>query len=667
MKSSNAPPDRSLSAGGGRLSLTWKVLAVLTMLLALLVLLWNWNWLRPLIAREASVATGRPVTLGRFNVRLSRHPALEFDDVAVADPASLHTDKSLLTVRKLTLRIDPLALWHGTLNLVSVDIDQPRIDLHTARHGKRNWSFPDGEPGAGLRLKIGALSIHDGTLHLYDRALKADFNANFRTQPAADGSEPQFVADAKGRYAGQPIRAHFVGGAVLSLRDASHPYPVDFTAINGDTRIQLTGTVLRPLEWGGAQLTLTLRGDSLADLYPLTAIPLPPTPAYHLDGNLDYADHKIRFRDFDGVVGSSDLSGAIEVDPRQGRPMITGDLISDKVVLTDLAGFIGAAPEASTKQTPKSPAGSPHPRVLPDQPLNLPKLRSADLDIHYAGKRIVSSSMPLDDLTAHLIATDGKLRLDPLSFGVGNGSIVGHIVLDANTDPLRTQADIDFRHISLRNLLNGDPLAKDTGIIGGRLDIDTSGNSVAQMLGNGDGGLKLFMGGGKLRALLVDLVGMDAGKTVLSDLNVPKRARFRCMIADLGLEHGVMNTRTMLIDTDQANIVGTGSADFSSETLHYRVTSDPKHFSIGSPSALIKIGGTFQNPSIAPDSSITGLSTPATTTLGAILAPVAALIPTVKMGLGENHDCKRLLKAAQKARAEGPNAVIKPLQRPEPD
>jgi len=46
---------------------------------------------------------------------------------------------------------------------------------------------------------------------------------------------------------------------------------------------------------------------------------------------------------------------------------------------------------------------------------------------------------------------------------------------------------------------------------------------VADILGHGNGALKLFMTGGDLSALLVDLSGLQFGNALLSSLGLPKR------------------------------------------------------------------------------------------------------------------------------------------------
>jgi len=198
--------------------------------------------------------------------------------------------------------------------------------------------------------------------------LKADFNLDVATQepPAGQTSQAgqasqsvteaasQLVVDAKGTYAAQPITGRFTGGALLSLRDAQHPYPIDLHMADGPTHVDITGTVQNPLNFAGADVKLKMAGPDMALLLPLTGVPIPQTPPYSITGNLDYVDKKIRLTNFAGRLGSSDLGGNIEVDPGPERPVVTADLSSRKVDLTDLGGFIGATP--GRKDTPNATA-----------------------------------------------------------------------------------------------------------------------------------------------------------------------------------------------------------------------------------------------------------------------------------------------------------------------
>ena len=326
--------------------------------------------------------------------------------------------------------------------------------------------------------------------------LKADFALRIATREARRARrqpDSQIVVDAKGTYAGQPITGRLIGGALLSLRDAQHPYPVDLKLANGPTHVSLAGTLTDPLTFGGADLKLELAGADMRDLYHLTGIPIPETPAYRIAGQLDYADHKFRFHGFRGVVGSSDLHGTIEEEPGQERPMVTADLASTKVDLADLGGFIGATPgrqstaNQSAAQKQEFARTEANPRLLPDTPINLPKLRAADVKLRYRGEHILGRSVPLDNLVVNLSILDGKIALEPISFGVGRGRIAGTAALDGTGDVIRAKAAVDFDHVDVARLMAATHMFGGAGAIGGHADIVTSGNSVAQMLGNGDG------------------------------------------------------------------------------------------------------------------------------------------------------------------------------------
>ena len=144
--------------------------------------------------------------------------------------------------------------------------------------------------------------------------LKADFKAWIGTQGEADGTK--IVVDAKGTYAAQPITAQLIGGAVLSLRDADHPWPISLDLANGPTRVALEGTLRDPVAFKGADVRLRASGPDMGLLEPLVGFPIPKTPAFQVAGKVDLDGFdKIRLEDFRGRLGNSDISGTIEEQP----------------------------------------------------------------------------------------------------------------------------------------------------------------------------------------------------------------------------------------------------------------------------------------------------------------------------------------------------------------
>lgn len=663
-----------------------KILGVIVLAIALLAIFWDWNWFRGLAAAQATAALGRKVEIGHLDARILRwHPWVAVDDVAIANPEEFgDKEPTMFSVKRLSARWDMGALFDRHAFVEEVWVQSPKGELKPGPSGKANYLFdlpkkdppkdppPPVDPNAQKwSVEIASLVIRDGDIHFVDPKLKSDFKLGIYTEmPRPDGSAPDLHVEINGKYAGQPIDGRFIGSSVLTLRDPANPYRVDLKLANGNTHVGIDGTLLRPLAFGGANVKLTFTGDSLADLYPLTGVPLPATPKFSLAGQLDYAKPNIRFKDFTGVVGNSDLNGSFYVEPRKPRLRVTADLFSKRIDLADLAGLIGAPPgkEGAPTESRDAKQQRAHDeargRVLPDTRLNFPKLNAADLDVKYKAGRIDGERMPIDDLSWALTINDGVVAVKPLSFGIGEGRIVVDLDLDARTSPARVAAKIDFRKVDLARLMKATGAFKGAGTIGGHAAIDTRGDSVAQMLAVGNGELKLFATGGNLTALLVDLAGLDLGNGILSLIGVPSRADLRCFVADFGLTQGKVDTRTLLIDTTEANLVGEGTVNLADESLDYKLSTEPKHINIGSVATPILIRGTLASPVIRPEATPLAARTAAAVALGVLATPLAALIPTIQLGLGEDNDCKSLLDDLKADQVSTKAAKRTPVAKP---
>jgi uncharacterized protein involved in outer membrane biogenesis len=633
------------------------VLGALAAALVLVIVFWRWDWFIPLVEARATAALGRRVTIAHLHVRPGRVTEMAADGITIANPEGFPADSHFGTVKRLAVDFDVMAFlrdW-GAIRLPRIAATQPDFDVRTAPDGAPNWKLALGSaPGgsSGAPVQIGALLIDDGHARVVIPALKTDFALEIATRAPKAGAEAALVVNAKGTYAAQPVTGTFVGGSLLSLRDPARPYPIDLRAANGGTRVTIAGTVQDPLAFKGTDVKLTLSGPDMGQLYHMTGIPIPETPPYQISGKLDYADRKIRFTDFAGRLGHSDIGGTIAVDPGTARPQVIADLTSRNVDLADLGGFIGTTPgRAGQGQTPQQQREKAQEErsgnLLPDQPLNLPKLEAADVDLKYRGGHIVGRDMPLDDVAADITIRDGAIDVHPVSFGVGKGRIVAQINVAPKTDKaVAMKADVAFRQVDVARLMASTGVFGGAGTIGGQAVVSGNGSSIAQIMAGGDGELKLFMTGGDLSALLVSLAGLDIGNSLLSALGLPTRTTVRCMIADMPLEQGLLRTRVLLIDTTEANIVGTGTVNFRNETLNYQIKTDSKHFSIGKLNVPIDVTGRLKDPSILPDPGALAVRGGAAALLGTLLTPLAALLPTVELGLGEDTDCSRTIAAA---------------------
>ena len=629
------------------------IFGVLAVCVIALILLWNWDWLIPIVQRQASAAIGRRVTIAHLHVRLGRVTTVMADDVRVANPDGFASADPLARVGRLTIVANVMDYIHNrTIVLPTITLDRPDIHATALADGHNNYTLalpaaaPNAKPAAPPQ--IGELQINDGTAHFVDPAKKSDFTATIATRAAAGNVPSEIVVDSRGTYAAQPIVARFVGGALLTLRDAHHPYPVNLHVANGPTKASLVGTVQNPLNFAGARLTLAFSGPDMAQLFPLTGIPIPQTPPFSIAGNLDYAPPRIRFSNFEGRVGSSDLGGEIDMEPRAGtRPDVTMNLQSKRVDLADLGGFVGTPAGHANKTAGETPAqkvrmahAMASKQLFSSTPISLPKIRAADIHLRYRGEHIENKYTPFDKLLVTMDIVDGKISLHPLDFVVGTGDVASTIDLTPDAhDLVHANADMRFRHIELSRIMQATHSFKGEGVVGGEARIDTNGNSLASMMGQGNGELKLVLvSAGNLSALLVDIAGLEFGNAVLSALGVPNRANIDCFVTDLPMRAGVVDTKALLLDTDEGRITGRGTIDLRNQTLDYALTTRSKHFSVGSLPGPINISGPITSPSIRPGAEVVARAG-AAAGLGILLTPLGALLPTIQFGVGNDNAC----------------------------
>lgn len=516
-----------------------------------------------------------------------------------------------------------------------------------ADDGTANWvitppALPAGDATTTQPVSIGDLIILAGQARITAPRAGTDMTMTIAT---GDTIPRTLTIDATGTHAKQSFTAHLVAGALLSLRDAA-PYPIALDLANGSTKISLKGTMRDPLALAGADLNLVLSGQDMSDLFPLTAIPFPKTPPYHIAGKLDFGGKLIRFSNIAGRVGNSDLSGDVTVDPTPARPVLSGTLASKSVDMQDLAGFVGSTPGRTTTpgQTPQQIAEVRHaeadPQLLPNAPIVIPRLRAADIHITWHGDRIIGQNIPFDSLAAKLDIEDGHIHLEPARMTIGDGQITGIVDLNPNGETLVSAFDLTASHIDVGRILKSTGLGAGHGFVDGTLKLKGDGNSIAAIVGHGDGELAFGMSHpGEVDAVLLDLSGMQFGRALLSALGIPNKEALRCIVVAAPLRQGIAATRTLVIDTTDHIITGGARADFIREVLEMHLRTDAKHFTIGTLSTPIRIAGPFKNLSVGPEPGELAARGGIAVGLG-LLFPPAALLPTIQFGVGENAPCK---------------------------
>lgn len=627
-------------------------------LFCILILFWSWDWFIPLINMRLTALLHRKTTIEHLHISPGFVTTVRVEGLKITQPATFSGEKRpFATAQEITVSFSVIDfIKDRKIHLPVVMLNGADADLITLKNDLNNFTFTeDGKPAQQKSSdsftlpQIDKLSVTATRLHVVYTPLQADITATIQADPTTQNSRGILHINASGRYAKQPVTATFTGGALLSVMSENNPYPVNLKIQNGETTASLAGQIDQPMTFSGAQLKLHFAGPDMALLYPLTGVPIPHTPAYAITGNLDYNRDKIVFKNFSGQLGTSDIGGTIQLNPRTKPVFVEAALFSKQVNLSDLGGFIGASPD-KTAQQKNSDARSD--AILPETPINIPKLNAVNAHLTYHGTHIENKNLPLDNIDVDFSVTNGAITLKKLNFGVGSGTIASTASLKPAGKLFDTSARVDFSCIDLGHIMQATVKSKAKGIIGGHMTLTARGNSVASLMAAGNGGLTLILDqGGNITAFLPNLLGLQLANAVMTAIGIPSHTEIHCFITDMPLKNGIASTKALLLETGEARTTGTGTIDFRNNTLNYYLTTRSRGFTIASLPGAFHIYGPIKDPTILPGAEIIGRAAIAAG-LGVVFPPLA-LLPTIQLGVGNKSLCATAVKEVNAAPSSG--------------
>lgn len=640
--------------------ITIGVLAALFAVLAIGIANYDWNRARGYVERQVTDRTGRSFEiLGNLSVRPSLTPRVRFERVTLGN-AAWGSREAMIQADAIELRISLWPLLFGRLVLPEITATRPDVLLERGPNGETNWQLAPVEK-KGRPPKIGRLTVTEGVFRYRNPHAKTDLRFRLDTIAQKRG-EPMMTVRADGTFSGEQSAIEGEAGSLLSL-ERSAPYPVDLKGHIGRTYFDLRGAVVEPIRFQGANLDIKLKGPDLSKLRDIIDIPMPETPPYDLQGQLEHKGKQWRIGQFNGRVGESDLTGHLTVDLAGRYPFLRANLRSRYLDINDLGGLIGATPgtrpgeTASPEQRREAERMRRRGRLLPDRPYSPLRMRSVNFDVEFRGERIKSKLLPLDNLDMHAVLKDGMLNLMPLNFGIAGGNVVATALVDARHDPLNVKANATVRALQLNRMFPNAKLPDlGQGRFGGQAKVSTSGNSLATMAAKLDGDVGIAIAGGTISKLLLELAEIDVGEAATFFLGKDKQVPIRCGVADFRVVQGDMRVENLVFDTADSNFKGEGNIRLGPETLDLTIHARPKNRSILSARAPLKIQGHFTAPNVAVKGSRIAERGAAAFALGAAAGPLAALIPLIETGPGKNADCHALIAGMGEETAKGQGA-----------
>lgn len=679
------------------MSKTSKAVAIISGTLLLLIVLvivviatFDWNRLKPTINQKVSTELNRQFAIrGDLGVVWARPegetgwrswvpwPRIHAEDVLLGNPPGID-EITMVHLPRMEATIAPLSLLSKTVYLPWIKLVKPDARLIRRSEKLNNWTFSlageqdktaETTPSTwsfrldNILFDTGRITVDDSVTRA---AVEIDVDPLGKPLPFSEvtgsGEKSAKVGDyvfglsAKGRYNGQPLTGTGKIGGMLALRSEGTPFPLQADFRSGNTRVALTGTLNDPLNMGEADLQLTFSGDSLGELYDLTGVLLPDTPPFKTDGRLvatfnEKQGSRFAYRNFNGRIGDSDIHGSLTYTNGEPRPKLEGDLESRQLRLADLGPLIGVDSGKDAEKTKQAEArkgektAQPADKVLPYDRFETDKWDVMDADVRFKGRHIEhGSTLPISDLSTHLTLKNGDLRLNPLKFGLAGGTISSTIHLEGDKKPMQGSADIQARRLKLKELMpNVELMQKTLGEMNGDARIRGTGNSVAALLGSGNGNLKLLMNDGLISRNLMEILGLNVGNYLVGELFGDDEVRVNCAAANLDIVNGVARPQIFSFDTENAVINVTGTASFASERLDLTIDPESKGIRIITLRSPLYVRGTFKNPDAGVKAGPLLARGAVAAALATLVTPAAALLALVSPSEGEANQCRTIL------------------------
>lgn len=635
---------------------TGGVLAGLAIIVAILIAIWDWNWFRGPLAHYASARMHREVTIaGDLHVDIfSWQPSATIDGVRIANPA-WRAGQPMADIQRIAVRIRLVPLFRGQTDLRLLRFDRPNVNLYRDAQGRANWDFSDGRKSEPMKLPpIRSFIINEGKLTYNDVKLGLTFSGTINASERLGEANEGFRLAGNGSLNREAFTLRVTGGPLLNI-ERDKPYPFDADIRAGDTYVTARGAIPKPFDMGQFYMNLTARGPDLANLYGLTGIALPNTPPYRLNGRLTRDQQLFKITGLNGRVGDSDLAGELSVNNSDKRPMLKANLRSRSLDFDDLGAIFGGAPGTGPGETKN--AGqvviarqmAAQERLFPDTTLAVDRIRAIDADVTYKALTIRDAPIRLRAAQVRVRLDNGMLRADPLRMDLPQGNIAGFVNLDARKATPVTSLDLRLTNARIEQLLpvGTGGRAPITGALTGRAKLTGAGNSVHKAVANADGEVLVVVPGGEIREAFAELLGINVvrGLGLLLSKN-EDTVPVRCAVAHFQANDGVLHARNIVFDTKPVVGRGSGTINLDTERMAFRIDGKAKNFRLIRLLSPVTITGPIRSPKfgVQPGKAIAqgGIAV----ALGALVNPLAAVIPFIDPGTGKDANCGALIASA---------------------
>ena len=567
------------------------IAAALLTIAAIVFYTYDYNRLKPAIGRAIENSLGRRLTLsGDIQVKLGLPPVLEARNGALEN-AAWGSRPDMLSVKELEARVDLIPLLKGIVRVKRLDLVDVALLIETASSGQSNWDFTgaakpgtspapskSAEPGPDI-FSCEELNVKNGTVVFIDhrsgseRTVRIDL-LTFKAEGFHSPANVQF----QGRVQALPVQISGRIGSIAGLITPATPWPVELTAQAAGMDISVSGSLRKPADLAGFDLSVAAKGADLANLQQITGALFPLSGPFTISGRLtDPEAGSWTVSDIAATLGEGRIAGALSVKAGVDRPFIEMTLASERLDLRPLLRSEGYA-VAGRAAAPRPQRSQ---KVFSADPFDFSWLRRADVSARVDVAHLLLPTLAVDDVHGTAMLEAGRLRLQPLTAVVGGGRLELDLSLDARTPAGALDASLKVNGLDVQAMLKA---LRSTEPVDGLLNLDikahTAGASQAAWMAQMNGDVIAVVKKGRIPSKYWEVFGEDLSTllTRLPDsLAQPTTVtEVECLVLDFNVVDGIAHSDVMLLVTDRMLATGVGEVNLKDEKLRFAFKPKPR-------------------------------------------------------------------------------------------
>ena len=547
----------------GAARLAWRSGLVLALLL-ILFLASQPVWLGAWMGQRLSASSHRSVRFDSMRIGLdaSLQPVAVLRGVAIANASWADTQEPFAKIDTLVATLSWRSIAERRPVLSLVQLRDGIVNLEQLADGSRNWRLIDPEDRGPGRYKVLALQAERSSVRIVNRAIGLDLRTVAKANTAASGQPAEATTlptliDFSGMAGRTAFRGSVATSAVLTFVETGQTFELQGHIETSGVRLEAEGKAGDILRAPRVDADIRVEGESLAALGAFFATHYPASRPFQLSGRLTLGDGRHAIAGATAHVGKTDLRGDLAYVAAPSRRAVQGRLDSDSADLADLEWLAGRSP--ARPRSSRLPAQT---TPTPAAPFDFARLQDIDVDVGFTARRFRAAQHPaMSSLSLLGGLQAGLLTLTKVDLGYAGGHATGELSLDARSQPTRVSSRFAVRDLAVARLLPSAGRSPVSGNLHGAIDLASAGESMAAWLANASGSVAGTVSNGTISSKLDAQLGLEMGKVLRTLISGDGVLPLPCAALTLDLRSGTARVRTLVLESRNTRVHGTGSIE----------------------------------------------------------------------------------------------------------